>query len=313
MVLGLRKIVTYISHKTNSINPQRMALLKKVNAGIASDYCKQRACDMFAKAGICKNLKTNFNNEKKFSILRDYIFKYGKKEPELAGELYCSQYLSNIDKPMAKILHKIYKRFGTKVFIMDEARIIDANFIYKELEAYAKASKGKAVFPNAIEITTLKDFRCKKFEAGGFAYYGSNNISINGTQNLQWALRHELMHLNDNLVGLIPNDVIVKLMKLLPKENAIFKQFSKAGISEGHIPYAYTNADEFIAVASEGNVSEYSKQFKMLLRAFGMPKWSFKLQENPIKAKEELKTLKRLNKIMATTPTVKGEAIKLSA
>lgn len=27
----------------------------------------------------------------------------------------------------------------------------------------------------------------------------------------------------------------------------------------------------------------------MLLRAFGMPKWSFKLQENPIKAKEELK------------------------
>lgn len=51
----------------------------------------------------------------------------------------------------------------------------------------------------------------------------------------------------------------------------------------------------------------------MLLRAFGMPKWSFKLQENPIKAKEELKTLKRLNKIMATTPTVRGEAIKLSA
>lgn len=173
MVLGLRKIATYITHKTTIINPQKKALLEKVNAGIESDYCRQRACDMFVKAGNCNNLKINFNNEKKFSILRDYIFKYGKKEQQLASELYCTQYLSNIDKPMAKILRKIHNRFGTKVFIMDEARTIDANFIYKELEAYAKASKGKAVFPNAIEITTLKDFRCKKFEAGGFAYYGS--------------------------------------------------------------------------------------------------------------------------------------------
>ena len=313
MVLGLKKIATYISRKANSITHQRKALLGKVNAGIESVYSRQRACEMFEKAGICNNLKTNFNNEKKFSILRDYIFKYGKREPQLAGELYCSQYLSNIDKPMAKILRKIYKRFGTKVFIMDEAKTIDANFIYKELEAYAKASKGKAVFPNAIEITTLKDFRRKKFEAGGVAYWGTNNISINGTNNLQWALRHELMHLNDKQKALIYNDIIVKLLKLLPKENTIFKQFSKAGIDKFHIPYAYTNADEFIAVASEGKMTEYNRPFKMLLRAFGMPKWAFRLQENSIKAKEELKIIKRLNRIMATTPTVKGEAIKLSA
>lgn len=121
------------------------------------------------------------------------------------------------------------------------------------------------------------------------------------------------MHLNDKQKAIIYNDIIVKLLKLLPKENAVFKQFSKAGIKEYHIPYAYTNADEFIAVASEGKISEYNKQFKMLLRAFGMPKWAFRLQENPIKVKEELKTLKKLNKIMATTPTVKGESIKLSA
>lgn len=98
-----------------------------------------------------------------------------------------------------------------------------------------------------------------------------------------------------------------------PKESAIFKQFNRAGIEKVHIPYAYTNADEFVAVAAEGKMSEYNKLFKILLRAFGMPKWAFRLQENPIKVKEELKTLKRLNKILATTPTVKGEAIKLSA
>lgn len=313
MVLGLRKIATCISRKVTSINPQRKALLEKVNAGIESDYCKQRACDMFEKSGICVNLKTNFNNEKKFSILRDYIFEYGQKEPQLSSELYCSQYLANIDKPMARILRKIHKRFGTKVFIMDEARTIDANFIYKELEAYAKASKGKAVFPNAIEITTLKDFRFKRFEAGGIAYWRTNNISINGTQNLQWALRHELMHLNDKQKAMIYNDIVVKLMKLFPKENIIFKQFSKAGIGDAHIPYAYTNADEFIAVASEGKMSEYNKKFKLLLRAFGMPKWAFKLKENPIKAQQELKTLKRLSRILDSTSTVKGESIKLSA
>lgn len=286
-------------------------MIEKVNAGIESDYCKQRAHDLFVKAGICNNLKTNFNNEKKFSILRDYIFKYGKKEPQLANELYNNQYLANIDKPTAKILRKIHKRFGTKVFIMDEARTIDANFIYKELEAYAKASKGKAVFPNAIEITTLKNFRRKKFEAGGIAYCGPKNISINGTENLQWALRHELMHLNDKLIGILPSDIIVKLMKLLPKENAISKQFSKAGIGTKHIPYAYTNADEFIAVASEGKMSEYNRYFKLLLRAFGMPKWAFKLQENPIKVKEESRVLKELSKIIKQQEKTYLSTVKL--
>jgi hypothetical protein len=101
-------------------------------------------------------------------------------------------------------------------------------------------------------------------------------------------------------------------MQLLPKENAIFKQFSKAGLGDAHIPYAYTNADEFIAVAAEGKMSEYSKPFKMLLRAFGMPKWAFKLEENPIKVKEELKTIKRLSRIISTAPSAQGETVKLA-
>jgi len=291
MSFVLDQIITFTTQKVANMSPQKNILLEKVKAGIGSDFSKERAHDMFVKSNEQKNLKTNFENEKKFSILRDFIFEYGEVEPQLADNLYQNQYLPNIDKKMAKILGKIHKRFGTKVFIMDEAKIIDANFIYKELEAYGKASKGKARFPNAIEVTTLKDFKCKKFTASGTAYYWTNNISINGTDNLEWVLRHELMHLNDKPYSELYNAFLVMLIKRIqPLKNKLMEQFSKAGIGQEHIPYAFTNADEFVAVAAEGDMKVYNKPFKILLRCFGLPKWGFKLEENPIVARKKFKS-----------------------
>ena len=43
-------------------------------------------------------------------------------------------------------------------------------------------------------------------------------------------------------------------------------------------PYAYQNTEEFIAVASEGDMSQYSPEFKQLLVDFGMPSWVFNMK-----------------------------------
>lgn len=56
------------------------------------------------------------------------------------------------------------------------------------------------------------------------------------------------------------------------------EEFENAGISDWHIPYAYTNKAEFLAVAAEGDYSQYSPEFKDLLVKLGLPKWMFNMK-----------------------------------
>lgn len=50
-------------------------------------------------------------------------------------------------------------------------------------------------------------------------------------------------------------------------------ELRKGGISEKLIEYAYTNPLEFVAVASQGDFSKYSLEFKKYLTELGMPEW----------------------------------------
>ena len=54
-------------------------------------------------------------------------------------------------------------------------------------------------------------------------------------------------------------------------------EFLKAGINPKHIEYAYTNKSEFLAVAAEGDLSQYSPEFKEVLIKIGMPEYVFNL------------------------------------
>lgn len=56
------------------------------------------------------------------------------------------------------------------------------------------------------------------------------------------------------------------------------EEFDNAGIPDWHIPYAYTNKSEFLAVAAEGDYSKYSPEFKDLLVKLGLPKWMFNMK-----------------------------------
>ncbi len=55
------------------------------------------------------------------------------------------------------------------------------------------------------------------------------------------------------------------------------QEFLNAGIPLWHVEYAYTNPKEFIAVASEGDMSKYSDSFKKMLVDFGLPQWALNL------------------------------------
>lgn len=62
------------------------------------------------------------------------------------------------------------------------------------------------------------------------------------------------------------------------KNSKYLNEFLKAGISPRHIGYAYNNTAEFIAVASEGDMSRYSPEFKKMLIDFGMPEWELNMK-----------------------------------
>ena len=107
--------------------------------------------------------------------------------------------------------------------------------------------------------------------------FTSRAISINGNDlsDVEFALRHELMHANDGkLLSNFPDDVVYK------DKTKYREEFVKIGIPEGHIDYAYTNPKEFIAVAAEGDIRKYSKSFIDLLIEFGMPNWAVNLRYN---------------------------------
>ena len=69
------------------------------------------------------------------------------------------------------------------------------------------------------------------------------------------------------------------MIKLCKKFDIFRKQLSKGGIDKDHIPYAYTNFAEAIAVTAEGNGKSYNEWYKYLMRFIGMPKWGFNLSQ----------------------------------
>jgi hypothetical protein len=56
------------------------------------------------------------------------------------------------------------------------------------------------------------------------------------------------------------------------------EELLRAGIGPAHLHYAYTNRAEFIAVATEGDMSKYSPEFKDILIKLGMPEFAFNLK-----------------------------------
>ena len=117
--------------------------------------------------------------------------------------------------------------------------------------------------------------------AGGFSERANNAISLNGYSLIEWAMRHEMTHSNDlrfHNKAQTKQQYYIDVAQSEFKNSKYLNEFLKAGISPRHIGYAYNNTAEFIAVASEGDMSRYSPEFKKMLIDFGMPEWELNMK-----------------------------------
>ena len=243
--------------------------------------------------------------------------RYMKAHPnsEMSNYLY-EQYLSSSHKSADTIEHlrRINEQYGVKIFLPSknsvQARESVLSFIESELNAWKVASNGTAKLPPVIDFNTAKSDYYDLLAANGqgtsaafseSAYGGSLSFGEFSRKRVQYAMRHEMTHTNDFKRGVnIPQkynlDEIMPKIPLMRDGKPVMNngkpvmipdlsrckyvdEFRNAGIGpDSHIQYAYSNTKEFIAVASEGDMSKYSPEFKQVLIDFGMPEWMFKIQ-----------------------------------
>ena len=181
------------------------------------------------------------------------------------------------------------------VLLSDNTRDINQTLtiIRDELEAWTKVSGGKAKLPRIIDLNV-----CDPSYNESSAYTDiRGNIHYKGAKiHKPNILRHEIMHLNEpsifgrysadtELAKLIRSIIASKKVMIDGEEKEVLdwknckyrEEFLKAGIGTEHIEYAYTNRNEFLAVAAEGDLSRYSPEFKEVLMRIGMPEFVFNL------------------------------------
>ena len=228
--------------------------------------------------------------------------------------LYNEYYLKSldIDDEIKERCLKIDEKYGTKIFFssqcsVDEDAEESTCAIEEELECWEKASEGKARLPVILDLNkTQKEFLG---HTSGVSNLFSGKIVLDGgdLDSVTQTLRHEIMHLNKDFsydhsqegwFQRMTNDALKRaelIKEIMPQKTVIRKgkeisfpdfknckfreEFLNAGIAPEHILYAYTDSDEFIAVAAEGDMSRYSDKMKEVLKLFGMPEFVFNLKQ----------------------------------
>ena len=190
-------------------------------------------------------------------------------EDHIAEYLYERYYLEN--NIHSGKLKDINKRFNVKVFIISDDFELDniaLEHIETELADWKRVSDGNAILPFFININ-LSDYSEMTDEAAGLLKPIDKSIHLKDSVSVKNTFRHEMMHLNDlNFYDIID----VRKSALKWREELI-----NAGITQENADYAYENKLEFVAVASEGDLSKYSKEFKEYLVVLCMPEWVFNL------------------------------------
>jgi uncharacterized protein YcgL (UPF0745 family) len=128
-------------------------------------------------------------------------------------------------------------------------------------------------------------------------------------------IRHEIMHLNEPTMftrfsadpelaklirSIIPSRIIEidgRKKEVLDWENCKYREeFLKAGVDPEHISYAYTNKNEFLSVAAEGDLSQYTPEFREVLIKMGMPEYVFDLPLDDFKIECNVDRVKNILK-----------------
>lgn len=227
-------------------------------------------------------------------------FSYIAKYREISDYIYVKYYLNTnkIHPEIRKMCLDILDKFGTQVILPypDKKRnISDLQIIKKELALWDKYGKDDAIFPHFINLSYINN---QYTDENAVGYYSHALDGIFLDMNIKDSLRHEMTHLNDRLLemdktndrefikllkSIMPSKTIIRngVRKSVPDfENCKYREeFLKAGVFPSDIKYAYTNKKEFIAVASQGDMSQYSDEFKNVLVKMGLPEFALKLPQ----------------------------------
>ena len=236
-----------------------------------------------------KYIKEHPNSEMSEHLYNEYVSNRFTKHPELGQQLL-----------------DINKKYGVKLFVPSKysknRMETSLAYITEELDNWNTASNATAKMPAIIDFNTANvawyDTRSAYGQSAASAYSerasGSLAFHDMDKQTIAQSMRHELTHTNDqtragkkipekyNLDEIMPKKTIIRNgneVKVPDLENCKYvDEFRAAGLPESRIAYAYNNPAEFIARASEGDMSKYSLEFKQVLIDFGMPEWMFKMQ-----------------------------------
>lgn len=270
-----------------------------------------------------KNLVNDFLASQKTEALKDLLA--FTKDNEMADYMYKEMYIKkqNLPKEVEEKCINIADKYKSKLFLSSESndRIKELDLIENEYKLWAEASDGTARFPKVLDMNKINSSYIDNNAAYGSKAAGELsqvgailNLDGSTTAVINHALRHELMHLNDNYAmsrravkalepkinEIMPRKTIVKNGKkynMIDYDNCKYREeFLNAGINPKHIPYAYNSRDEFIAVAAEGDMSKYSQEFKQVLKEFGMPEFASKLPATNPKIKENVKIIEKIRK-----------------
>lgn len=236
------------------------------------------------RSDLYENLFLELSKNKKFKDVSNKFYDlYLKNEFKGCSKADAARY-----REMCK---SIDEEYGVKIILPANLKEVGQSLIlvYQELSNYKMHSNNQAKMPPVLDFMyPLAD------NAAGMAHIrdGLNQIDVRelSTSFIKHSLRHEMAHINDiKQMNKFPSEI--RSFKNEPKKDffgeLVFDvhtdlevdkckyvdELRKGGISEKLIEYAYTNPLEFVAVASQGDFSKYSPEFKKYLTELGMPEW----------------------------------------
>lgn len=287
-------------------NPQNMSDVELSNAFARSIHIgHNKVFDLRNKANKLslselKTLELNSEKSLRSDLYENLFLELSKNEKfkDISSKYY-DLYLENEFKECSRedatryreMCKSIDKEYGVKVILPANLKEVGQSLIlvYQELNNYKMHSNNQAKMPPVLDFMyPLAD------NAAGMAHIrdGINQIDIRelSTSFIKHSLRHEMAHINDiKQMNKFPSEI--RSFKNEPKKDffgeLVFdvhtdlevdkckyvNELRKGGISEKLIEYAYTNPLEFVAVASQGDFSKYSLEFKKYLTELGMPEW----------------------------------------
>lgn len=212
----------------------------------------------------------DFIQQQKLEKLKEYLYEPSMGTKEIKDYLYEKYYLSKAEIPecIKDLSRKTNEEFGVKMFYSSQTDFDnEPQIIYDELVNWKKVGKDDFMSPTIIDMNLAEEI----FLGDSKAYMFYPKIVMKpATGNTRLNLRHELAHLNDRYQFALPPGERKLAKEILAKQ--LFKnELANAGVSKKHQDYAYTNENEFIAVAATGNAECYSKEFKKTLVKLGLP------------------------------------------